>query len=160
MQGNAVKWFALVRTLIASTLFMGLFTWFVPLRLVEPHAFITTTSALKYLGFALIAVGLSVGATSALSFPIKGEGTPAPFDPPRKLVTATVYRHSRNPMYLGLFVIMLGEVVLFKSWRIAALLAGYAAIINLAVLFYEEPALRKKFGPAYEEYCASVRRWI
>lgn len=90
----------------------------------------------------------------------KGSGTPAPIDPPKQLVIEGLYRFVRNPMYVGVLLVILGHFLWFGYWYILA----YAAVVYTAfstfVIFYEEPHLRKTFGPAYEEYCNQVPRWI
>jgi protein-S-isoprenylcysteine O-methyltransferase Ste14 len=96
----------------------------------------------------------------AWEFAVVGRGTPAPIDPPKSIVVSGLYRFVRNPMYLGVELLILGEAWLFSSTR----LLGYALLLGLGfhlfVVFYEEPSLTKKFGGAYQEYCRSVPRWI
>ncbi|HLA87322.1 MAG TPA: isoprenylcysteine carboxylmethyltransferase family protein [Anaerolineales bacterium] len=93
-------------------------------------------------------------------FLIKGKGTPAPFDPPRELVVTGLYNYVRNPMYVGVEMMLVGHYLWFGYW----LLLGYAAFLFLAfhasILFYEEPTLKKKFGRSYENYLKTVPRWI
>jgi protein-S-isoprenylcysteine O-methyltransferase Ste14 len=87
-------------------------------------------------------------------------GTPAPVKPPEKLVANGLYRHVRNPMYVAVFIIIIGQALLFGD----AALLPYAAIIwtafHLFVIFYEEPNLRRRFGADYELYCSRVPRWL
>ncbi len=111
-------------------------------------------------GFALIVLGTSGYLWCALDFAFAGRGTPAPIDPPKVLVARGLYRYVRNPMYVSILLVLLGESTLFKNLR----LLRYAGIVwvgfYLFVLLYEEPALRDKFGASYEEYCRTVPRWI
>ena len=89
-------------------------------------------------------------------------GTPAPFDPPRRLVISGLYRWVRNPMYLGMGVVLLGEAVTFARLTITMLVMaaiGWCAT-SLFIVGFEEPVLRAKFGEDYTEYCRHVRRWI
>ena len=91
-----------------------------------------------------------------------GGGTPAPFDPPRKLVVRGLYRWVRNPMYIGMSLVMVALIVMLPPIRrelIVLLLALWVAV-SLFVIFYEEPTLRRLFGDSYLEYCRHVRRWI
>jgi protein-S-isoprenylcysteine O-methyltransferase Ste14 len=96
----------------------------------------------------------------AWEFAVRGLGTPAPIAPTRFLVTTALHRYVRNPMYIGVLGMLLGEaitfraVVLFKYW-VFCFVAVY-----LFVLLYEEPTLRRQFGESYEEYRRSVPRWI
>ncbi len=95
-----------------------------------------------------------------VDFVRRGRGTPAPYDPPRQLVVVGFYKYVRNPQYVGVILVILGEAVL--SGR--TLLFGYAVFLaigyHLFVRFYEEPALRKIFGEDYIHYCAAVPRWV
>jgi protein-S-isoprenylcysteine O-methyltransferase Ste14 len=96
----------------------------------------------------------------AWDFTFAGRGTPAPIDPPKELVVQGLYRYVRNPMYVGILSILLGEALLFASWS----LFGYAAVVFilffLFVVLYEEPILMRKFGESYLQYCKNVPRWI
>ena len=92
-------------------------------------------------------------------FVVRGQGTPAPVDPPKALVIRGPYRYNRNPMYVGIMGIIAAEALFFASF----FLLVYAAVLwlgfHLFVLLYEEPHLEKKFGPSYQEYCRLVPRW-
>jgi protein-S-isoprenylcysteine O-methyltransferase Ste14 len=111
-------------------------------------------------GPVLIAAGLPILLDSFARFAIEGLGTPAPVAPPQHLVITGLYRFVRNPMYVSVLILIFGQGLLFGSVR----LLEYGVIVWLGffafVVLYEEPSLRRKFGPAYEEYCARVRRWI
>jgi protein-S-isoprenylcysteine O-methyltransferase Ste14 len=76
------------------------------------------------------------------------------------MVSRSLYRFVRNPMYIGVLFVITGEAILFASWPIAMYALSAALAFHLFVLLYEEPTLRSKFGPAYEEYLRSVPRWI
>jgi len=108
----------------------------------------------------LLLVGLGIYLRCLWDFVVAGRGIPSPIDHPKHLVVRGLYRYVRNPMYLGVLGVLLGEVVLFRS----AALLGYAAlwllVVHLVVLVYEEPNLRSRFGTSYEHYCQHVRRWI
>lgn len=108
----------------------------------------------------LILIGAGILLYCIGSFAVVGRGTLSAVDPPRHLVVRGLYHYVRNPMYVGIVTILLGEAGLFKS----RVLLGYAAIcfvvFNLFVIFYEEPALRHQFGTRYDDYCRSVSRWL
>lgn len=89
-----------------------------------------------------------------------GRGTLAPIDPPKNLVIQGLYRYVRNPMYVSVVTILLGESIFFMSRPILIEAGIFFAMANLFVAFYEEPALRQQFGDAYEKYKQSVGRWI
>ena len=90
----------------------------------------------------------------------KGLGTPAPVFPTRHLVVSGFYRYSRNPMYIAVVSVILGQGLVFGSFR----LLEYGALVwlgfHLFVLTYEEPVLRKTFGAEYDNFCAHVPRWL
>jgi len=120
----------------------------------------TGVTAQRTAGVGLIAVGSAVLVGCAIDFVLRGWGTPAPYDPTRRLVRGLLYSRVRNPMYVGGTLILLGEALAFRS---PALLV-YAVVAwvawHLAVVFVEEPGLRRRFGPEYEAYARRVPRWI
>jgi protein-S-isoprenylcysteine O-methyltransferase Ste14 len=85
---------------------------------------------------------------------------PAPIDAPKRLVVRGLYRFVRNPMYVGVLTVLFSESIAFRSRRILAYAIVVFVFFNLMVMLYEEPALKRKFGKAYEEYLKSVPRWI
>jgi protein-S-isoprenylcysteine O-methyltransferase Ste14 len=105
-------------------------------------------------------VGALLLAASVLEFARRGRGTLSPVDPPRHLVVRGLYRYVRNPMYLSVTAIVLGEVLLSRSLALAIYWAIWFLAVNLFVLGYEEPTLRRQFGASYDEYCRQVGRWI
>jgi protein-S-isoprenylcysteine O-methyltransferase Ste14 len=113
----------------------------------------------------LLVLGSAVMLTAVWRFGSAGQGTPMPLDPPRQFVAVGPYKYVRNPMYLGLAVALIGEALLFADWSRAnaVRIGGYALVLmvitNLFVMFYEEPALRNRFGAEYEEYRRRVNRW-
>jgi protein-S-isoprenylcysteine O-methyltransferase Ste14 len=111
---------------------------------------------------ALIAIAAGVGGYlwCALDFAIYGRGTPAPIDMPKVLVVRGLYRFVRNPMYISVLCVLLGESLLFWSAALLRYAAAVAVLFYFFVLLQEEPTLRRKMGPAYEQYCKDVPRWI
>ena len=95
-----------------------------------------------------------------VTFAVRGRGTPAPFDPPRRLVMLGPYRHLRNPMYLGAGIALAGAALFYRSLALLGYLVAFLLVTHLFVLLYEEPALRSTFGAEYEDYCRRVSRWI
>jgi protein-S-isoprenylcysteine O-methyltransferase Ste14 len=149
---------SLVKTLIFTVLVPGTVTVVVPYRLLASGA--RPQSTLGLVGILPIALGAALYLWCAWDFASAGRGTPAPVDPPKVLVSRGPYRVVRNPMYVGVLLILLGEGIVFASQTIL----GYALLawlfFHLFVVFYEEPTLRRKFGAFYEEYCRTVPRWI
>ena len=119
-----------------------------------------TRVVLPVLGGALLCLGLVLMVATIRLFVTVGKGTLAPWDPTQRLVVQGVYRHVRNPMISGVFLVLLGEAVLAASPPIlgwfAAFLVGNAGYIPLA----EEPGLVKRFGSDYLAYRQNVPRWI
>lgn len=114
----------------------------------------------RWLGLPLMLLGAPVLVWCIVNFAREGKGTLAPVDPPKFVVRGGPYRVVRNPMYVSMFVILVGEAVFFESWPVAAWAAFMAAAWHVFVLRYEEPTLKRLFGDAYEEYRRSVPRWI
>jgi protein-S-isoprenylcysteine O-methyltransferase Ste14 len=114
----------------------------------------------RSLGIALLAAGGALALASITAFVIRGEGTPAPFDPPRKFVATGPYRFVRNPMYIGGFFVLLGFGLYERSPAILFFALPWLLFAHLFVLLYEEPHLRATFGASYDAYCRSVRRWL
>jgi protein-S-isoprenylcysteine O-methyltransferase Ste14 len=93
-------------------------------------------------------------------FYVAGRGTLAPWAPPRALVVTGLYRFSRNPMYVGVLLILCGWAAGFRSWPLAAYAATIATAFHLRVLLYEEPTLARLFGKDWDHYTRQVPRWI
>jgi protein-S-isoprenylcysteine O-methyltransferase Ste14 len=111
-------------------------------------------------GFTLIIIGLFLLVKTNQHFAKMGKGTLAPWDPPKKLVVCGIYRHTRNPMILGILIILLGEAVVFGSislflWFIIFLIGNHIYIIKS-----EEPDLVRRFKEDYLVYMKHVPRWI
>jgi protein-S-isoprenylcysteine O-methyltransferase Ste14 len=111
------------------------------------------------MGIALMAAGSTLAFACVATFVTRGEGTPAPFDPPRKFVAAGPYRFVRNPMYIGGFTVLLGFGLYEQSPAILLFTLPWLLAAHIFVLLYEEPHLLATFGAPYETYCRSVRRW-
>ena len=111
-------------------------------------------------GALIVAAGVSLLVACVIEFARTGRGPLSPLDPPRHLGGRGLYRYVRNPMYLSVTVILLGEVLLTRSRALAIYWAIWFAIVNLFVMAYEEPWLRGRFGNSYAEYAANVGRWL
>ena len=114
----------------------------------------------RWLGAALLGLGVPLLGDALVRFVRQGRGTPAPVAPPARLVVTGPYRHVRNPMYLGVVAMILGQAMILGSRAVLAY-GGIAAVaFHLFVLLYEEPNLRARFGAEYIAYCRQVGRWI
>ena len=111
-------------------------------------------------GAILMAAGAALALSCIVLFVVRGRGTPALFDAPRRFVAVGPYRYTRNPMYVGAIAVLTGLGLYERSPSIL-LLAGAAALIAQAiVVLVEEPGLRERFGADYEAYLRSVPRWL
>ncbi|TAJ24692.1 MAG: isoprenylcysteine carboxylmethyltransferase family protein [Reyranella sp.] len=112
------------------------------------------------IGAMLILAGVPGLVDAFARFALQGLGTPAPIAPPRTLVVTGLYRFVRNPMYVAVVAIILGQAMLLGDWRLIV----YGAVLWLGfhvfVVGYEEPTLERTFGSEYEAFCAAVPRWI
>jgi protein-S-isoprenylcysteine O-methyltransferase Ste14 len=150
----------ILNTLLFTLLIPGTVAGWLPYRL---HGDSPLTSSLvpRMIGILLMALGTVIYLHTAFwGFAIHGRGTPAPIAPTKKLVVEGLHRYVRNPMYLGVATIILGQAVLFQSWHVLEYLAIVVVIVQFFVLFYEEPTLARQFGHEYEEYKKRVPRWI
>src|SRR5712692_1024057 len=151
-----------LKTLLFTILVPGTVTVLVPYLLLTSgfQLFPVEIGALRILGLPPILLGAVTYLWCAWDFTFVGRGTPAPIDPPKELVVRGLYRYLRNPMYVGILSILLGEALLFASWRLFEYTAVAFSFFFLLVVLYEEPMLRQKFGESYRKYCKRVPRWI
>ncbi len=148
----------LIKNLIFTLLVPGTIGYVIPVALLRhPPA---AGGPVAALGGIAVAVGSAIYLWCLYDFATVGRGTPAPIDPPRSLVTRGLYNHVRNPMYVGVLTVIAGWALIFRSTVIALYGAGVLVSVHLFVLLYEEPHLRRVFGPAYVAYCGQVRRWL
>jgi protein-S-isoprenylcysteine O-methyltransferase Ste14 len=112
------------------------------------------------LGWVLVGAGSAVLIHAFVAFAWHGRGTPAPAAPTERLVVTGAYRHVRNPMYVAVMAVVLGQVLLFASWGLFAYLVIIGLTMASFVLVYEEPTLREAYGPSYDEFCENVPRWL
>jgi len=115
---------------------------------------------LAALAAAMVIAGWTVLLICAREFARAGRGTPAPYDPPRSLVTSGLYRFTRNPMYVGVVTAIFGQALWFHSRN--ATYYGFTMVLafHVAILIYEEPRLTRVFGQQYLDYKRAVPRWI
>jgi protein-S-isoprenylcysteine O-methyltransferase Ste14 len=152
--------FVLARAAAWSALFIGSLLVFLPGRILS-QAGVTRPpmGAPQWCGIALVVAGGALALWCIGTFVLVGKGTPAPFDPPRRLVVRGPYRFGRNPMYLGAGLALGGAGLVYRSWPLLAYAVMFLIVTHLFVIAYEEPTLRKKFGDGYADYCRRVRRW-
>jgi len=149
---------SLIWLLIAPGLIAGYVPWAISGWRLQPP--FLGTSATRWLGVVLILLGLPLLLEAFARFALQGRGTPAPVLPPERLVAFGFYRRVRNPMYLAVTALILGQALLFGDARLHALAVTVWLTFHLFVMLYEEPRLRRRFGRDYEVYCADVPRWV
>ena len=151
---------AVAKTLLFTALVPGSVAGIVP-WLIRRDSALAVRGAELEAAAVVIVLGIAIYLYTAFwSFAAIGGGTPAPIAPTKILVVQGLHRFVRNPMYIGVGLIVGGQAWLFHSLPLAVYLAFMLAAAHLFVLFYEEPTLRKMFGTEYEEYCRNVRRWV
>jgi protein-S-isoprenylcysteine O-methyltransferase Ste14 len=115
---------------------------------------------LRIAGVALILAGFPVLLDSFARFAIQGLGTPAPVFPTKHLVVTGWYRCVRNPMYVAVVSIIIGQALLFGNVHVLEYGAGAWLVTHFFVLAYEEPTMRATFGEEYQQFSKNVPRWI
>lgn len=153
--GRGDRWL-FVRALFAFLALPGVLAFAVPLLLLRPAGARTLTVD----GAVVLAIGVVVLCWCVRDFYVAGRGTLAPWSPPRHLVRVGLYRFSRNPMYLGVLLVVLGWALGFRSRAVALYAAGLAVAFDLRVVLGEEPWLARTHGEAWEAYRRAVRRWL
>ena len=114
---------------------------------------------LEVVGWLAVVAGAAVLLEAFTRFVLEGIGTPAPVAPTQELVVGGLYRYVRNPMYLAVAAVILGQSAIFGSWLLVAYAAAFFAAVWSFVHWYEEPSLRRRFGAAYDEYASRVPGW-
>ena len=114
----------------------------------------------RWLGAALLACALPLFVAFNLRFVVEGRGTPAPVAPTQRLVMGGPFRWVRNPGYVAVVALLVGQALVFGSTLLLAYAGAVAACFHLFIVLYEEPTLRKQFGAEYEAYSQQVPRWV
>lgn len=156
----------LLRHLLAIAALPAMVTIVIPLWLARRNGTalaLPTTGVqvvVQSVGAYLVVVGVFLFAWSLRRFAGDGDGTLAPWDPPRRLVVHGPYRYVRNPMISGVVFILFGEGLILRSpphltWAMIFLVSN-----AIYIPLFEEPGLRTRFGESYREYCRHVPRLI
>lgn len=151
----------IVRTITYASLFVGLVLIYLPGHLLAWSGIVRPAAIEleQVAGMTIGVIGAAVALWCVLTFVSVGRGTPAPFDPPRRLVTKGPYRFVRNPMYIGTDLVLIGTALFYESVPLLGYAVLFALVAHVFVVLYEEPSLRRTFGKEYETYCHRVRRW-
>ena len=150
----------LIRTFI---ILPGTVLVFIPLMLLfitKNFGLLLPSNYLFWPAFILSISGFILCYKTVRLFLTEGKGTPAPWNPPKKLVIKGPYCYVRNPMITGAILILAFETILLKSWAIAIWMAVFFTGKTLYFVFVEEKELTKRFGDRYTQYKNNVPRWI
>ena len=150
-------------TALRSLLFLivapGMVAGYIPLGLLRKGPLIDL-GVFAWLALPLWLIGTTILLWSFWNFLNQGRGTPAPIDPPKELVAVGFYRYTRNPMYVGILLMLTGYFLWYGFWSLLIYAVFIFLAFNTFVAYYEEPTLRRNFGTAYEDYCNRVPRWF
>ncbi len=150
-----------LKTLIFSILVPGTVAGVIPWLLLQGSAgAVLLIPSIWIVGFLPLLLGVGLYLWCAGAFTFIGKGTPAPIDAPKVLVVEGPYRWVRNPMYIAVFSVVIGEALLFRSFLLVGYALLVAVVVHLFVVFVEEPSLRRQFGASYETYLRTVSRWL
>jgi protein-S-isoprenylcysteine O-methyltransferase Ste14 len=144
--------------IVAPGTILGFIPWSITQGHIGPPLF--GIEGLRLVGVALMVLGALPLLSSFARFTWDGLGTPAPIAPPTRLVVTGFYRRVRNPIYIALLVILLGETLLLGDARVAVWGVLFWLFTFAVVVISEEPSLRQQFGAEYETYCCNVPRWL
>ena len=114
---------------------------------------------LRVAGGVLVCAAIAALLDAFARFVVEGLGTPAPIAPTERLVVGGLYRYVRNPMYLAIGVIIVGQALLLGRPQLLAYAAVFAAVVVTFVRSYEEPTLARRYGADYEAYRRAVPGW-
>lgn len=152
----------ILRNLFFTLLQPGIVAGVVPYYMVRNKwdQVIQNYGTIDAVGTVVFLTGFVIMTICIIQFATQGNGTLSPADPTKKLVIKGLYKYSRNPMYVGVTLMLLGESIVFQVRS----LWTYSIIIWTAfflfVIFFEEVRLRTDFGAEYDQYCKKVRRWL
>jgi protein-S-isoprenylcysteine O-methyltransferase Ste14 len=148
------------RNLFWTILIPGVVTAYIPSLIVAQTPPPPSWGFVQWLALPVGVIGLIVLLYCILSFAVIGRGTLSPIDAPKLLVVRGLYRYVRNPMYCGVFLILIAEATFYESRSLLEYAAIWLPLAQAFVVLYEEPHLRREYGDSYDHYCQSVRRWL
>jgi protein-S-isoprenylcysteine O-methyltransferase Ste14 len=149
---------SIVFLFVAPGIVAGVIPWAISGYQLEPP--LLGFEPLRWIGVALLILGAILLIETFSRFALQGLGTPAPIAPTKTLVVTGSYRFVRNPMYVAVVSLIVGQALWFGS--IGTLIWGVVVwlTVHAFVLAYEEPTLSSTYGVQYDRYRANVRRWI
>lgn len=159
-----------IRTIVFLFLIVATVVCYMPFLLVKLFPDEINLGAFSYSGIVLIAAGILFLLPAILIFLIKGKGTPAIYfskwfknligEEPETLISKGIYKFTRNPMYLGVILILTGESIFFQKIILFIYTLAMFIIFHLVIVHLEEPHLKKKHGQSFNEFMKKTKRWI
>jgi protein-S-isoprenylcysteine O-methyltransferase Ste14 len=146
-----------LRALLAFLVLPGLFAFAIPAAILAGTGH---TAPVHPAGLIVLALGCIGLLWCVRDFYVAGKGTLAPWSPPVHLVVVGLYRYSRNPMYVAVTTILVGQAITFGSAAVAAYAAVLVVGFHVRVVTGEEPYLERTHGEHWHEYSRRVRRWL
>jgi protein-S-isoprenylcysteine O-methyltransferase Ste14 len=148
------------KSLLFFILAPGMVGGVIPLVLFRNGVQVISLGVFSYLAPLFWIAGICTLIWCFWDFVQKGKGTPAPLEPPKELVLSGLYQYVRNPMYVGVFLVIIGHFLWFGYWSLLVYAGIFFLVVHAFVTLYEEPHLKKTFGESYEGYLQRVPRWI
>jgi len=149
---------SIVFLFVAPGIVAGFIPWLVSQYRLEPALF--GIEPLRWLGGLLLLLGAVLLLETFSRFALQGLGTPAPIAPTETLVVTGSYQFVRNPMYVAVVSLIMGQGLLFGNGGLLVYGLLVWLTVHTFVLVYEEPNLSRSYGAQYDRYRANVRRWI
>lgn len=156
------KLWLLIRNIAAIILLPCTVTIYIPYQIIYPTSVLRpdSLSVSQYSAMLLLVIGTAILFRSIWSFAHVGKGTLAPFDETKKLVVDGLHRYVRNPMYIGVILMLLAESWFYWSSGLLIYTAICFVVANIMVIGYEENRLKYKYGDEFLQYCTHVNRWV
>lgn len=154
-----------IRNLIFTILQPGIVAGLIPYYIIGENGFSKFSNLFSKIGWhtsgiIIFLIGFIIMMHCIINFAVKGRGTLSPADPTKRLVISGLYKYSRNPMYVGVILILIGEAIYFQSSALWIYTACVFLLFNVFIMIIEEPRLKRDFEIEYKSYCDKVRRWI
>lgn len=147
-----------LKTLVFTVLVPGTVAGYVPWSIVRDNPFVLSPRVFPAVLCSVVGVGIY--SWCAYDFAVAGRGTPAPIDAPKHLVVRGLYQYVRNPMYVGVMLVLVGWNLAFPAETLLIYTVGAFVFFNLFVFLYEEPNLQRLFGEEFTDYRSKTGRWL
>lgn len=145
-----------IKALFAFLVLPGMSAGVIPLLIV---LYLPTHYDGFWWGRVPFAIGCTILFMCVIAFYAEGNGTLAHWNPPKKMITSGFYKYVRNPMYVGIILILIGESLIGGSLWLLGWLVFMTIAFNLHIRFVEEPWLARTFPDEWADYSRSTPRW-